>query len=419
MVMNKRRKRIYIGLMLLCLLMCFTSCSKKKTEEDSKQSTSTEEVKKYSIPNVVGMTSDKAKELLDKAGIEYKIQEEYYNQKYDKGIVYQQSAVGESDVASVELQISKGLTYTIDNLSGKKYKDIKKKLKLFKKIKEYSFSEEYGEGVVMYSTFSNATVCKGDSGEITISMGKYSDKNVKGKNVESAKKQFPNAKFKVKYKLSSASRGAVLSYSVGESDSKNKIPVTFVVSDGLLARVPDLTGKSESKAKKILDKKGVKYNVEYCYYNIKSKPISSKGTVYDQSKKGKINKRKAITLTVNKPAITISGMTIDFNDFDGVNTKISFINESNKAIASIDFCVAYYNRVGQKVDEASLNYVGPLYEYGEETASWEAAFYNRATAAEKPKYADIKFMDGRKQRIVFSGIFWHTSEYVGSSYLPD
>lgn len=411
-------KKTYFWFML-AIIFCLgisSGCSQKEeqTKQEQNSSAAEEETRKYNIPNVVGCSIKEAKELLDKNAIRYEIRSGGYNKKYDSGIICEQSVTGESDIALVTLKQSLGLEYTIENFQGQKYEKVKNKLKLFKKNLVYTYSTRYQKGVVISSDFIGGTFHKGESGTVTISNGRYGKKKVKGNNVEIAKKQFPGAKFKVKYKFSTARRGKVLSYSVGKSKKKSSVPVKLVVSDGMAVKVPDVTDRAESDAINILSNKGISYNVEYTYNDIESDPASDEGKVYFQSKEGKMKKSKTVTLAVSKPAIIISEMNMKFDVVGGVDTRISFANTTDKTISSVRFGVAYYDRVGEKADtDMELKYVGPLYAYQEEMTEWLAVIYNNATAAIKPLYADIKFMGGGDQRITFTGTFWHTNEYAG------
>ena len=412
---------------ILAIIFCvdiLSGCSQHK--ERAKQEQVSAEPEKHTIPDVIGMPVEKAKQTLDQNGIKYEIEAGQYHEKYDKDVIYEQSSTGVFSGSPVILKMSLGLEYTIENFQGQKYEKVKNKLKLFKKNLAYTYSTRYKKGVVISSDFIGGTFHKGERGTVTISNGKYSKKKVKGNNVETAKKQFPGAKFKIKYKLSTARRGKVLSYSVGESNKKGSVPVNLVVSDGRAVKVPDVTNKTESDAVNILIDKGISYDIKYVYRDINSNPTISDGEVVSQSKKGKLNRNKTVKLTISKPAITISKMNLTLDYAGNANTQIYFSNTSEETISSIRFFVAYYARVGEKAysgatDEyiGDLKYVGPLYGYQEETVMWDCVISNNATAAVKPLYADVKFMNGAKQRITFSGIFWHTSDYAGGNSLPD
>ena len=123
-------------MMLLCVGM-LTGCSgNSKTtdnEEKKQEKTVTETAApKYNIPNVRGCTAKEAKKKLDKIGIKYEICNDGYSAKYKKGLIYDQSVRGATNEDKITLSRSKGLLYQIGSLKGKKYKNVKKKLKLFK-----------------------------------------------------------------------------------------------------------------------------------------------------------------------------------------------------------------------------------------------------------------------------------------------
>ena len=400
-------KKTYFWFMLAIIFCMSISSGCSQGEEQAKQeqnsSTTEEETTKYNIPNVVGCSAKKAKEILDKSGIKYEIQEGGYDKKYDTGIIYEQSATGESDVSPIILKTSLGLVYTIENFQGEKYKKIKKNLKPFKKNLVYTYSTRYKKGVVISSDFIGGTFHKGESGTVTISNGKYSKNKVKGKDVETAKRQFPGAKFKIKYKFSTAKRGKVLSYSVGESKKKGSVPVKLVVSDGRAIKVPDVTDKSESEAINILSNKGISYNIKYVYRDaiIVKDPASDDGEIQSQSKKGKIDKNKTVTLTVSKPAIVVTGLSIQ-HDFAAVDTWISYANTTDETIASVRFQVTYYDSDGEKVDSnMTLKYEAPLYGYQEETMKWPAVIYSIYAEKIALRTASIEFMNGKKQLIMY------------------
>lgn len=416
--MKKKRNKWAILVVLFCmtLLLGCTNQGKEEAEE-----------KTYDIPNVVGLSAKEAEEMMKEHHIECTVVEEDYSEEYKKGIIYEQSAVGESDDPQVNLKMSKGLGYRIADLSGKRYKDVKKELKRFKKKFYYTYSSDLAKGVVIESDFSGGLFHKGQKGSITLSNGKYSVNKVKGKNMEAAERQFPGAKFKIKYKFSQEERGKVLDFAVGESESKSGIPVKLVLSDGMAVKIPKVTGKSESKAIRILNKKGVQCRIRYVYEDIISDPTVSNGKVVAQSKKGVVNKSKPITLRVNKPAIVINEMNfhVDQYDFGNVNLTMDFANESDKAIGSIEFSVACYDRVGDKAygrwndNIMDMKYTGPLYPDGWDQRTAKDILYDSTVAAVKPLYAEIKFMDKTSQKITFEGRFWHNSEYAGDNYLPD
>lgn len=413
-------------LLLLSMSSMLAGCSNNSNNAGNKNKTQESIVEesaapKYEIPNVVGCTEQKAKAQLDKIGVKYQIFDDDYSTKYKKGLIYNQSVVGATDNDTIMLYRSKGLSYYIDSLNGKQYKDIKKQLKKFKIDIDYTYSTDYGKGKVVNCSFSGTEMHKGESGSLTLSNGKYSEKKVVGVDVNKAKKQFPGAKFKIKYKRSSAKKNKVLSYKVGSSTNKDKVPVTLTLSNAMIVKVPNVVGKSEDEAVRIMNKKGIKFDILNRYRDLTSKPTEAESIVEDQSGVGKRSRNETVILAVEKPAITISSMAVIVGAYGQVDTKIELKNESNRSISSVTFMVAYYNRAGEKVNtyNCSLKYVGPLSEGSWDESYWDGVLFDETTAAIKPLSATVKFMTGDTQTITFQGMFWHTSDYAGGSTLRD
>lgn len=410
-------------LMMLLLYVCMlTGCSgNSNTTNDGSQKqekTVMETVApKYNIPNVRGCTVREAKKKLDKIGIKYEICDDGYSVKYKKGLIYDQSILGATDNDMVTLSRSKGLLYRIDSLIGKKYKNVKNKLKLFKIDFDYTYSSQYGKGRIVDDSISDTEMHKGERGSLTLSNGKYTEKKVIGVDVDKAKQQFPGAKFKIKYKISSAKKDKVLSYGVGFSTNRNKVPVTLTLSNAMLVNVPNMIGKSEDKAIQIMNKKGINYKILKRYYDITADPTKNGGIVTQQGGDGKRNRKKKVTLVVVKPAITISNIRIDSSMDDIRNMGIQFRNETEKDIAAIKFNFSYYNRVGEKIGDYASKYVGPLSAYNWEESSWEEVMYGESIGAVKPRSATVKFMTGATQTITFKNTFWYTNDYAGGNRL--
>lgn len=412
-----RNKIIYVMLVFVVNMCVLSGCSGDDSQSTPEAPVASEEVKPtYDVPDVTGLTESKAKKTLDKSGIEYVVEDGRYSNSCKKGEILEQSAVGQTTEVPIVLKRCMGREYRIEDLEGKQYSKVKKKLKPFKKYFNYTYSTKYKAGEIIFSDFSSKYLYHdGDAGNITISLGKYNKKAIKNNYFSNIKSQFPGAKFKVKYKLSTAGRDKVLSYKVGKASKKNKVPVSLVLSNGLGINVPNLIDEVEYEACRKLDDKGIKYTIKYIYKNMEMDPTCCAGNVTFQSKKGKINRNRTVKLTINKPAITISQMGITKNYADGVCTNIEFCNETDKTIASVVFDVAYLDRVGDKASDCdySLKYVGPLYGYDYVEEKWGPAFYNEATAALKPIKAKIKFMDGSTQNLDFTGRYWYMSDYAG------
>lgn len=416
-----KQKNLFICLIALFTICLFCACSnsnESSSDQSSLPATPTP-VPEYNIPKVVGLAKKDAESELKKLNIPYEIVEEKYDFHYKKGVIYEQSAFGSTQTEMVTLYCSRGLCYRTSKQEGKKLSSLKKELKPFHVSYHYTYSKKYGKDRIIESYLSNGVYYEGEDGSITVSNGKYSPKKVKGKNMYTAKKQFPGAKFKIKYKFNTAQRGTVLNYSVGTSDKKGKVPVTFTVSDGKAVIVPDVTGQSEVDATSKLIKKGIRYKIEYEYRDITSDPTEIANEVTFQNKSGKMNKNKTVKLTVNCSSITISSMGLRKDIADGVISTIEFNNETDKTISSIVFSVSFYDRVGDKYGGYDLKYVGPLYSWGYDENSWGPIYYDSAAAAQMPTAATVKFMDGSVQNITFEGRYWHTSEYAGGSSLSE
>lgn len=415
------KKNLLLMMMLLCVGM-LTGCSgNSKTtdnEEKKQEKTVTETAApKYNIPNVRGCTAKEAKKKLDKIGIKYEICDDGYSAKYKKGLIYDQSVRGATNEDKITLSRSKGLLYQIGSLKGKKYKNVKKKLKLFKIDFDYTYASEYGKGRIVDDNISGTQMHKGERGSLTLSNGKYVEKKAVGADVNRAKQQFPGAKFKIKYKLSTAKKNKVLSCGVGFSSNKNKVPVTLTLSNAMLVKVPNMIGKSEDKAIEIMRKKGINYEILNRYYDITSDPTKNGGIVTQQGGHGKRNRKKKVRLVVVKPAITISQIHIDSSMDTMRDMGIQFRNETEKDIATVKFNFSYYNRVGEKMGDYATKYVGPLSAYNWEESSWQEIMDGESIGAVKPLSATVKFMTGATQTITFKNTFWHTNDYAGGNML--
>ncbi len=441
-----KKYTIYSALVLalsLCITI-FSGCSGKQTDDTSAGSefgssgsgssdidSSEDKEPEYIIPDVLGMTVKKAKKVLDKQGISYTIKQGGYSEQYKKGRICEQSIVGESNKDSVELTKSRGLVYSTGDLSGMNYKMAAKNvLKPFKKKLRYTYSTEYGKGQIVRSGFSNRSyLSKGDSGEVVISNGRYNKNKVNGRDISVAKKQFPGAKITITYKFHSARRGKVLNCHVGNAAQKNNIPVSFVLSDGMKVKVPDVTGLSYEKAAKKLKKKGIQWHTVYSYDgNVTTRPTSANGKVLRQNKKSSINKKNPITLTVLKPALLIISMRVNAGeDYYDSFSNMSIKNISNKAIASAKIVYCYYNRVGEKMGEYEYDYVGPLYDANynadydadEDLCEMTIPEGLEEAAAIRPVSADVTFMDRSRQHITYSGNYWYTQGFVGNGLYDD
>lgn len=196
------------------------------------------------VPNVVGMTKDKAISAIEEAGLKYKL--EYGNSDtVDEELVISQSEDEGSTVdkeTSITLVISEGKAIFVPNLVGKTESEVRSLLDeqgLSLEIEKEIYSDSVAKGkIISQDTESGKKVKKGDTVYVVISKGteKVSVPNLRGVSESSAKSKLSSAKLnsKVKYEYSnSVAKGKVILQSVSSGTKVEKgTSVTITISKG-------------------------------------------------------------------------------------------------------------------------------------------------------------------------------------------
>ena len=121
-----------------------------------------------------------------------------------------------------------------------------------------------------------------------------------------------------------------------------------------------------------------------------------------------------------EPAIRIN--SISFNSYTN-DIEYKFENISDKDIAYITFEKYFYDKMGGALKLSSfsddddydlkLNYTGPLYKDGTDSAYWEYCFeIPTGAAVVYPKYITVTFIDDKE--ITFENDFyWESNDFYG------
>ncbi len=210
---------------------------------------------------------------------------------------------------------------------------------------------------------------------------------------------------------------------VNSSSNNNTTPdITYMETfdDIETVEIPDITGLEYDAAITQLEKIDIDVTVKYTYNSLRTYCNNAKEIVVNQSLQGKVEKGNHMILVVSKPAIIIDGIILEINSVGGVDTRINYINNSDKQIAYVYFEVKYYDRMGypsycsiKKTFEANLKCTGPINAQESKTGYWDAVVYNSATAAVQPQTIKVIFTDGTSQIITNKGVYWHTESYYG------
>lgn len=121
----------------------------------------------------------------------------------------------------------------------------------------------------------------------------------------------------------------------------------------------------------------------------------------------------------SEPAIKIN--SISFNSYTS-KIEYKFENISDKDIAYITFETYFYDRMGGALEldsfsdddyDLKLNYTGPLYKDGTDSAYWGYLFsIPSGTAVVYPKYITVTFTDDKE--ITFeNNFYWKSDDFYG------
>ena len=206
----------------------------------------TENIEKNIVPNMVGMTTEQAKEACSKAGLTYVVAAEEKSIEYEEGYIFKQLTQAGTKLpegAKVSVHVSTGLKdITMPDVTGKEEKDAIKQLKGLG-FKDKYIEVEYEEHQTVKKDFVIRTNPKADT--------------------------------------------------VGNS----KTEIIIYVSKGVgVTTVPDLVGKTKAQAKQLLEEAGLKGNP------VEVESDEDAGTVLEQShEKGtKVDKGTTIDYKVSR-----------------------------------------------------------------------------------------------------------------------
>lgn len=271
-----------------------------------------------SMPDLLGMDYEDAKELLEESGLKLGKVTKEYSSEYEKNQVMEQSVDAEENVeegTKINLVISKGPEKAGDTevLLGMKEADAKKKLtslglKYDSTVKESSASVAAGCVIRVENADGSNTIYKGDSVILVVSNGlEQTDiPNVVGKNQEEAKAVLEAQNFVVVVAQTDGTQaaGTVVAQTPNAGTTAEKgSTVTISVSKGNQVAVPNLANKNYDAAKTELSNAGLGEEMHAYVYD--SRPA---GTVISQSVAAGtvVNKGTTIKLTISsgpEPAV--------------------------------------------------------------------------------------------------------------------
>lgn len=269
---------------------------------------------KVEMPNIVNMTLDEAKKVLAENGLTFFVSAIEITDSVDENVVLSQKpeAGGKVEKSSpVSLVISKK-PYAIDVPDVTDYSKELAREKIELSGAKVEIKEEYSDSIPSGTVISQSVKGKasvGDTVTLVVSKGREDSKDAK------VSKDVPNvvSMTKQEAKTALASKGVQMSV-VGEEYSsevkKGEIisqktnektgTVEVVVSKGSAKdekiTVPDVSFRTQSEAKSMLEQRGLKVKVEN-----KESSVVAKGAVIDQSPKAgeKVSAGSTVTIGVS------------------------------------------------------------------------------------------------------------------------
>jgi len=234
--------------------------------------------RRVSVPNIIGMSEDQAQLALEKQGLDWGTPERVYSDTVPAG-----SIVSCQPKAGQKVGLGQAVTATVSRgVETKTVPDVVRKTKdqataaITAAVKKGKVSKGYSDSVAKGNIISSSPIAgasgyyKGDSVDLTVSKGpeKVTVPDVTGMSEDEAKKVLEDAGLK-KGKVSkgysdSVAKGNVISSSpiAGASGYYKGDSVDLTVSKGPeKVTVPDVTGKSQDEAKKVLEDAGLKVEV--------------------------------------------------------------------------------------------------------------------------------------------------------------
>lgn len=156
--------------------------------------------------------------------------------------------------------------------------------------------------------------------------------------------------------------------------------------------------------------------------------VSEKGTVTAVGKgtatikasfkfKGKTYSKTCKITVKSKAGITIKYVDWSINSADGVEPKITIVNNSKEDIKYITFRAKFYNAVGDLVYDdigyesyTNLRITGPFKAGQKKTFYWDAVFYNSSVHAINIDNVQIIYMSGKTEKVSYNTL-WYDKYY--------
>lgn len=272
--------------------------------------------KKITVPDVRGMTEEKAKKLLNDKKLGYYVVTREDSKKYKAGRVSKQTPEAGTKVSAhtrIEVVVSSGLignTKSVPDVSGKSEADAQKELEDagFKVTSSFQYDDNVENGNVISTTPAAGT--KAEKGtQITMLVSKGSDKksvpNVRGMEDSAAQNTIKNYGFNVgsvTYQYSdSVSKGLVISQGVAAgTKAAAGTSISLVVSSGLKPEekieVRGFVGQSESELNSWASQNGLYTNKSDSQYS----DTYAAGTIISMSpSSGSVSKGSTISYVVS------------------------------------------------------------------------------------------------------------------------
>lgn len=234
---------------------------------------------------------------------------EEFNSTVEKGIVYNQSLVAQSEIydgSSLTIKISKGAGVVLANLVGKTKTEIDKIISdnNLKVTYDYAYSSSTAKDVATsMSPSTNTRVEEGTSVSVVLSFGKVSMSNYTGKSLSELQSwvngvNADGANLKISSSIAysdSVTSGLIITQSPSTGDVNPGTSITVSVSKGGGVTVKTFTSRSDTQD-------GLKVSISEKYSS------SASGTVLSQSIAAgtKVDSGTTITLTVSIGQVPVS-----------------------------------------------------------------------------------------------------------------
>lgn len=238
---------VIIAIIIIVAITSMMNAFSPKEPTTTEIASTTEEVKPSEMPNVAGLTEEKALEMLEEARVAYDIEREY-SSAFEAGVVMSQSIDAGDEVeegARVKLVISKGIEEVdVPDVVGKTAEEAKQALLNagFQVEEDEEYSEEIAEGLVISQTPEGETKAeRGSTITIVVSKGEEIKvakvPNLKKKTVTEAEEMLSEVNLKLgnvtQEYSDSVAEGKVISQSVDAGlEVKEGTEVDITISKG-------------------------------------------------------------------------------------------------------------------------------------------------------------------------------------------